>query len=111
MIRGLVAFMAAGPDIRGPMNLGNPDCEFTMNELVSVFETALFKQSKQSKQSNQLTVIHLPKTQDDPMCRKPVISKAVELIGFHCEIGLNEGINRLWDYFSSASASASASAL
>lgn len=102
MIRGLVAFMAAGPDVMGPMNLGNPDCEFTMNELVSVFETAL---------SKQITVIHLPKTQDDPMCRKPVISKAVELIGFHCEIGLNEGINRLWDYFSSASASASASAL
>jgi UDP-glucuronate decarboxylase len=100
MIRGLVAFMAAGPDVMGPMNLGNPDCEFTMNELVSVFETAL---------SKQITVIHLPKTQDDPMCRKPVISKAVELIGFDCEIGLNEGINRLWNYFSSTSASASAS--
>jgi nucleoside-diphosphate-sugar epimerase len=102
MIRGLVAFMAAGPDVRGPMNLGNPDCEFTMNELVSVFETALFK---------QITVIHLPKTQDDPMCRKPVICKAANLIGFSCKIGLNEGIYRLWNHFSSTSASASASVL
>lgn len=97
MIRGLVAFMAAGPDVNGPMNLGNPDCEFTMNDLVSVFETTL---------SKQVAVIHLPKTQDDPMCRKPVISKAVELIGFSCKVRLNEGIDRLWDYFSSASASA-----
>ena len=102
MIRGLVAFMAAGPDVSGPMNLGNPDCEFTMNELVSVFETAL---------SKKITVIHLPKTQDDPMCRKPVIRKAADLIGFSCKIELTEGITRMWDHFSSTSASAPASAL
>ena len=90
MIQGLVAFMAAGPDVRGPMNLGNPDCEFTMNQLVSVFETTL---------SAIIAVVHLPKTQDDPMCRKPVIRKATELIGFSCKIGLNEGIRRLWSYF------------
>ena len=91
MIRGLVAFMAAGPEVNGPMNLGNPDCEFTMNQLVSVFEAAL---------SSTVSVVHLPKTQDDPMCRKPVIVKAVGLIGFSCKIDLTEGIKRLWDYFS-----------
>jgi UDP-glucuronate decarboxylase len=90
MIRGLVAFMAAGPRVQGPMNLGNPHCEFTMNELVSVFESAL---------SKTIAVVHLPKTQDDPMCRKPVITKATELIGFSCNIGLTEGITRLWSHF------------
>jgi UDP-glucuronate decarboxylase len=91
MIRGLVAFMAAGPDVNGPMNLGNPDCEFTMNQLVSVFESALF---------SNVSIIYLPKTQDDPMCRKPVISKATHLIGFSCKVDLSEGIKRLWDHFS-----------
>jgi UDP-glucuronate decarboxylase len=91
MIQGLVAFMAAGPDVKGPMNLGNPDCEMTMNELVSIFESTL---------SKHIPVVHLPKTQDDPMCRKPVIDKATTLIGFSCKVALSEGVKRLWDYFS-----------
>ena len=91
MIQGLVAFMAAGPDVKGPMNLGNPDCEMTMNELVSIFESIL---------SKNVDVVHLPKTQDDPMCRKPVITKATALIGFSCNVRLNEGVKRLCDYFS-----------
>lgn len=90
MIQGLVAFMAAGPHVNGPMNLGNPDCEFTMNELVSAFESIL---------STNIAVIHLPKTQDDPMCRKPVIDKAIKLLGFSCNISLNEGIKRLLHHF------------
>jgi len=38
-------------------------------------------------------------TQDDPMCRRPVITKAEELFGFRCDVGLEEGIQRVWDYF------------
>lgn len=97
MIRGLVAFMVSGPEVNGPMNLGNPDCEFTMNQLVSVFESAL--SSSVSVPSN-VSVVYFPKTQDDPMCRKPVIDKASALIGFSCKVDLSEGIKRLWDYFS-----------
>ena len=43
-VRGLVAFMEArSTDILtvGPVNIGNPDCEFTMNELVEVFRRVL----------------------------------------------------------------------
>jgi hypothetical protein len=36
-------------------------------------------------------VKYLPRTQDDPMCRRPVITKAQELFGFRCAVGLEEG--------------------
>jgi UDP-glucuronate decarboxylase len=44
MVRALVAFMGAAEtsvgDV-GPVNIGNPDCEFTMNKLVDVFRRVL----------------------------------------------------------------------
>ena len=94
-VRGLVAFMEArSTDILtvGPVNIGNPDCEFTMNELVEVFRRVLGSDAA-------FAVKYLPRTQDDPMCRRPVITKAEELFGFECRVGLEEGIQRVWDYF------------
>ena len=99
MVRGLVAFMGAAEtsvcDV-GPVNIGNPDCEFTMNELVGVFRRAL---QRQGEGDGAFAVKYLPRTQDDPMCRRPVITKAQELFGFKCDVGLEEGIQRVWDYF------------
>jgi len=94
-VRALVAFMAmpGNPDI-GPVNIGNPDCEFTMNQLVDVFQRALQRDS-----DGEFEVKYLPKTQDDPMCRRPVITKAQELFGFECRVALEEGIQHVWDYF------------
>jgi nucleoside-diphosphate-sugar epimerase len=80
----------------GPVNIGNPDCEFTMNELVEVFRTAL---QRPVNANGAFEVKYLPRTQDDPMCRRPVITKAEELFGFKCDVGLEEGIQRVWDYF------------
>ena len=97
MIHGLVAFMAADDDIVGPMNLGNPDCEFTMNELADIF-TKVLKTDVKNEQ-HKFSVKYLPKTQDDPMCRKPVIDKAKSLIGFNCSVSLEDGIQRVWNYF------------
>jgi len=98
MVRALAAFMAApSSDVItvGPVNIGNPDCEFTMNELVGVFQTALRRQGDGAL----FDVKYLPRTQDDPMCRRPVITKAQELFGFSCKVDLEEGICRVWDYF------------
>ena len=100
MVRALVAFMATpGADTNvltvGPVNIGNPDCEFTMNQLVEVFKSALRRDSE----GVLFDVKYLPRTQDDPMCRRPVITKAQELFGFKCDVGLAEGIQRVWDYF------------
>ena len=97
MLHGLVAFMAANDEVVGPMNLGNPDCEFTMNQLADTF-TKVLKTGVKNKQYN-FSVKYLPKTQDDPMCRKPVIEKAKSLIGFSCSVSLEDGIQRVWNCF------------
>ena len=98
-VRALVAMMAArSTDVIsvGPVNIGNPGCEFTMNELVDVFRRAL---RRPEGGGGAFAVKYLPRTQDDPMCRRPVITKAEELFGFKCDVGLEEGIRRVWDYF------------
>jgi UDP-glucuronate decarboxylase len=103
-VRALVAFMGAAEtsvgDV-GPVNIGNPRCEFTMNELVEVFRKALGRQRRREGDDDgaAFAVKYLPRTQDDPMCRRPVITKAEELFGFRCAVGLEEGIQRVWDYF------------
>lgn len=100
-VRGLVAFMAApASDIltAGPVNIGNPHCEFTMNELVEVFRRVL-RRPEGDGDALAFAVTYLPRTQDDPMCRRPVITKAEELFGFRCDVGLEEGIQCVWDYF------------
>ena len=95
----------------GPVNIGNPGCEFTMNELVEVFRRALRRAAdgdggggggddrSHDDRSTAFAVKYLPRTQDDPMCRRPVITKAQELFGFRCDFGLEEGIQRVWNYF------------
>ena len=103
MVRGLVAFMGAAEtsvgDV-GPVNIGNPDCEFTMNQLVEVFRRVLRQRGEGGDGSDAaFPVKYLPRTQDDPMCRRPVITKAQELFGFRCDVTLEEGICRVWDYF------------
>jgi UDP-glucuronate decarboxylase len=103
-VRALVAFMGAAEtsvgDV-GPVNIGNPRCEFTMNELVEVFRKALGRRGGEDGDDDgaAFAVKYLPRTQDDPMCRRPVITKAEELFGFRCAVGLEEGIQRVWDYF------------
>ena len=97
-VRALVAFMGSrSTDVIsvGPVNIGNPGCEFTMNELVDVFRRAL----RRPEGGGAFAVKYLPRTQDDPMCRRPVITKAEELFGFRCDVGLEEGIQHVWDYF------------
>jgi UDP-glucuronate decarboxylase len=100
-VRALVAFMATANtsvgDV-GPVNIGNPGCEFTMNQLVDVFRKAL-RRPGEGEGGGAFEVKYLPRTQDDPMCRRPVITKAQELFGFRCDVGLEEGIQRVWDYF------------
>lgn len=100
-VRALVAFMSTrSSDVLGvgPVNIGNPDCEFTMNQLVDVFRNALRREGD-DKRSGAFAVKYLPRTQDDPMCRRPVITKAQELFGFKCNVELEEGIRHVWDYF------------
>jgi UDP-glucuronate decarboxylase len=83
LIDGLIAMMNS--DEHGPINIGNPDCEFTLNELVKIFEKVLEK---------KIEVKYLKGTENDPKCRKPVITKAKEKLNWYPKITLEEGLAR-----------------
>jgi nucleoside-diphosphate-sugar epimerase len=88
MIQGLVRMMKSSE--LGPINLGNPDCEFTLNELVGLFERVL---------DREIEVEYLDGTQDDPKIRKPVLTKAMERLEFKCVVELDSGIKSTCEYF------------
>jgi len=88
MIKGLVSMMESSEV--GPINLGNPNCEFTLNQLVAVFEKVV---------SKKLRVDYFFATENDPKQRKPVIIKAQELLGFNPTISVEEGIQKTMSYF------------
>jgi UDP-glucuronate decarboxylase len=88
MLDGLVALMDSRE--AGPINLGNPDTECTMNELVLAFEKMF---------GYKLMVANIPKMENDPLVRKPDISSAKRLLGFSPKVGLEEGLHRTFKYF------------
>jgi UDP-glucuronate decarboxylase len=87
LIDGLVRLMASRED--APVNLGNPD-EFTMTELAEKVRTLTGSSSK---------VIHEPLPVDDPVRRKPNISRAMEVLSWKPKVALDEGLARTVDYF------------
>ena len=89
LIEGFLAFMDAGPDVHGPINLGNPR-EFTIRALA---ELVLAKTGSASR------LIERPLPQDDPMQRRPDITAAREHLGWEPGIELDEGLDRTIAYF------------
>ena len=88
MIDGMTKMMNSSEC--GPINIGNPHCEFTLNGLVQLFEKILKK---------PLAVEYLAATGDDPLQRKPVIEKAMELLDWTPTISLEEGLKKTMHYF------------
>lgn len=89
MVDGLISLMNSPREVTGPVNLGNPG-EFTMIEL--------------AKQVIALTdsdceLQHLPLPADDPVRRRPDISRAREVLGWEPAVPLGEGLARTVDYF------------
>lgn len=83
MINGLIKMMESNEI--GPINLGNPNCEFTLNELAKIYGKLFNK---------QIEIIYLDSTQDDPKCRKPVISKAINKLNWKPLVNLEEGLKK-----------------
>jgi UDP-glucuronate decarboxylase len=82
--------MNTGDDVTGPINLGNPK-EFTILELA---EKILQMTGSKSK------ITHLPLPQDDPVKRKPIISRAkASLNDWEPVVDLNEGLQKTIEYF------------
>jgi len=88
LLDGLVALMESREV--GPINLGNPDTECSMNELVLMFERIF---------GHKLHVTLVPKMENDPNVRRPDIRLASQLLGFSPKVGLEEGLQRTYTHF------------
>jgi UDP-glucuronate decarboxylase len=88
LVDGLIRLMDSSDDVTGPINLGNPG-EFTMLELAQQV-TALV---------GGPDIEFRPLPQDDPVRRKPDISKAQQLLGWQPTVPLEQGLKRTVDYF------------
>jgi nucleoside-diphosphate-sugar epimerase len=88
MVTGLIKMMNSNE--HGPINLGNPYCEFNLLELKECFEKILDK---------QLVIEHTPKLKDDPQVRRPDITLAKEKLNFEPVINLETGLLETYLYF------------
>jgi len=90
MLDGLVALM--GSREAGPINLGNPNTECSINRLIQIFEKML---------GSKIVVTRVPKMENDPMVRRPDISAARRILGFSPKVGLEEGLTKTFTFFGS----------
>jgi dTDP-glucose 4,6-dehydratase len=86
-IAGFLALLDS--DQIGPINIGNPG-EFTILELAEMVIELTGSSSE---------IVHEPLPVDDPMQRKPDITKARELLGWEPTIDLREGLTRTIAHF------------
>ncbi len=87
LIRGILALMES--DYEEPLNLGNPQ-EFEIIKLAQ-------KIIELTNSSSKIKFLSLPK--DDPHRRRPDISKAETILGWHPEVSLEEGLIKTIAYF------------
>ena len=93
LIEGLIKMMNTPQEIIGPINLGNPG-EFTIKKLAEKIITL-------TKSKSKLVFRKLP--EDDPVRRRPDISKAEKFLSWHPAIDLDSGLQKTISYFSSIS--------
>lgn len=91
LVKGLWAFASTSLKVGEVINLGNPH-EMTIAEIANKIKLATESTSPLIKQSIEL---------DDPLKRKPDISKAKELLDWEPNISLEEGLQKTIEYFKS----------
>ena len=89
LIKGLIAMMETGPEITGPINIGNPS-EFTIRQLA---ETVIELAQSSSK------LVQEPLPQDDPRQRQPDISRAKAELSWEPSTDLDQGLAKTIEYF------------
>jgi len=89
MINGLTAMMNTPDEVTGPVNLGNP----TEISVLQLAEEII----KLTKSNSKIVFKPLPK--DDPIQRRPDISKAQNILKWVPEISLEEGLTNTIQYF------------
>jgi dTDP-glucose 4,6-dehydratase len=91
LVRGLIAMIDSHRP--GPFNLGNPG-ERTVRELAEL--VVMITGSRSGLRFRPLPV-------DDPVRRRPVISRAREALGWYPRVSLEEGLRHTIDWFTAES--------
>lgn len=90
LVRGMIALMNTDLSVQGPVNVGNPT-EFTIKELAE-------KVLQLTESKSELKFSGAFRT-DDPMQRRPDITKAQELLNWQPTIELEEGLRKTIENF------------
>jgi UDP-glucuronate decarboxylase len=89
LVDGLIRLMSSSDEVTGPINIGNP-AEFTILELAEKVIDLCGSRSK---------IVFCPLPADDPMQRRPDISRAQSLLGWSPMVPLEKGLVRTIVYF------------
>ena len=89
LIDGMMRLMATGPEVTGPVNVGNPH-EIPVRELA---ERVIRLTGAPSK------IVFRPLPQDDPMQRCPDITMARSVLGWEPKVALDDGLRKVAAYF------------
>lgn len=89
LVAALLAFPRSADTVGEAVNIGNPS-EMTVLELAEVIIELTGSKSK---------VVHEPLPEDDPMQRRPDITKAGALLGWQPEVGLRLGLEKTIEWF------------
>lgn len=89
LISGMIGLMETGPQVTGPINIGNPG-EFTILELATkVIELT----------GSRSEIVQHPLPADDPRQRQPDITLAKNVLGWQPTVTLEAGLRRTIEYF------------
>ena len=72
----------------GPINLGNPNNEISVNQLISIFETLLNK---------KFEIIYQNLPENDPTKRNPDITIANNMLNWNPTINIYDGVRKFID--------------
>ena len=89
LIEGMIKMMHSPDEVTGPVNLGNPG-EFTVRELAEMILDITGSRSE---------LVHEPLPSDDPVRRKPDITRAKDQLDWQPAIPLRQGLTRTVEYF------------
>jgi UDP-glucuronate decarboxylase len=89
LVDGFIKLMETGPDVSGPINIGNPG-EFTIRQLADIVIELTNSRSK---------IVYRALPPDDPRQRRPDISKAQAILDWTPTIELRAGLERTIEYF------------
>ncbi len=97
LVEGLIRLMAS--DCTDPVNLGN-DEEITIIELAEATEKAIIeRRASEGTGRFQAKIVHEPLPQDDPVRRRPDLTRAKAVLGYDPRVTLEEGIRNTVAYF------------